>query len=199
MSFEEIQIGVPVAGDSLPLQEITGRPPSMRKRKSIALEDRPRFSARPGCCRDEEDNCALLIDHQHPFVRHWETLITIVVTLNGLLVMFMAAFDSTAIALWIIVWLFDVVNLIDVLLTFTKSYTDDKGMSVRDRKLITKRYLKTTFALDFLSTLLILDWLTPMLSLAKPWHTLTALRLNRLIRIYKIFVYFGRCLLYCFN
>ena len=126
--------------------------------------------------------------------RYWETVNTICIFLTCLFVPFQASFDSQSSTLWVLVYIFDVIFLTDVLLKFRVGYFS-KGTLIKDKSLIRRRYLRTKFIPDLL-TIIPLDLLVFGVGTHLRWHqSLTLLRLNRILRVYRLVSFFGKSLL----
>ncbi|CAH1786243.1 unnamed protein product [Owenia fusiformis] len=125
-----------------------------------------------------------VISPLHPVMRTWQAFVVWTIVLSVIIDMFMAAFTSQVLTLWILVYFCDAVFIINIILTFFTGYLD-KGILVDEKRQIGIRYLRTTFVLDAIS-ILPLD-LFAFVVVGQPiWKTLTQLRTNRYIRFYKI-------------
>lgn len=123
--------------------------------------------------------------------RLWEAVSAICIFLTCLLVPYQASFESRDATLWVFVYIFDVLFLADVLLKFRVGYFN-KGTLVTDKSLVSRRYLRTKFVPDLL-TLIPLDLLVFGVQTHLEWHQLlTLVRLNRILRVYRLASFFGR-------
>jgi len=123
--------------------------------------------------------------------RYWETVTFICIFLTCLIVPFQASFDSETSTLWALAYIFDALYLVDVSLRFLVGYFS-KGTLITDRSLIRRRYLLGMFIPDLL-TLIPLDLLAFVVGTHLRWHqTLTLLRLNRILRVLRLILFFGR-------
>ncbi|XP_022782902.1 cyclic nucleotide-gated cation channel alpha-3-like [Stylophora pistillata] len=131
-----------------------------------------------------------VVNPRTTFYRFWEAGSAICIFLTCLLVPFQASFDARDVSLWVFVYIFDVLFLADVLLTFRVGYYN-KGALVTDKSSVTRRYLRTKFIPDFL-TLIPLDLLVFGVQKDLGWYQLlTLLRLNRILRVYRLVSFFG--------
>ena len=130
-----------------------------------------------------------------PF-RYWENGSSICIFLVCLIVPFQASFNSQSSALWVLTYIFDVLYLVDVSLRFFVGYFS-KGTLITDRSLIRRRYLRGMFIPDIL-TLIPLDLLAFGVGTHLRWHqTLSLLRLNRILRVFRLLSLFGRLHTFC--
>ncbi|RMX52130.1 hypothetical protein pdam_00015158 [Pocillopora damicornis] len=122
--------------------------------------------------------------------RLWEAVSAICIFLTCLLVPYQASFESRDATLWVFVYIFDVLFLADVLLKFRVGYFN-KGTLVTDKSSVSRRYLRTKFVPDLL-TLIPLDLLVFGVQTHLEWHQfLTLVRLNRILRVYRLASFFG--------
>ena len=137
--------------------------------------------------------------HEFPFFinprsrlfRYWEVFSSICIFLTCLIVPFQASFHSKSVLLWALAYIFDALYIVEVSLRFLVGYFS-KGTLIADRWLIRRRYLLGMFIPDVLS-LMPLDLLTFVIVTQLRWHqTLTRLRLNRLLRVIRLLLFFGR-------
>ena len=135
----------------------------------------------------------VFLNPQNNRVRAWETLIIIAILTAYSLDLFLAAFDSDILQLWIILYTCDVLYLIDIVMSFFRGYMKD-GILIADSNKIKRHYLRTTFPID-LFTILPTDLIAlayPGLGSPRIWKLIANYRFaNRVFRIYRIFVYFG--------
>ena len=131
-----------------------------------------------------------IISPENNYVRLWNTFVAFVCMITSALVVYMASFNSTDAALWVLVYIGDVVYIIDMILTFFTGYAS-YGQVVMNRKKVCKRYLKKRFIIDLLSALP-----TDLLVFAVPgvpkWQLLAQLRNNRVIRFYRMTSFLGK-------
>lgn len=188
MSFLEIKIGVPggVDGDHEDIPSTGGGDAT----DAHARGEDEKIAQCCGITYSNYESGTQSANPHHPGIRIWETVVVLFITVNALLVMFMVAFDSTKVGMWLMVYFCDAINMVDMILTFFTAYINNKGIPITDKKSIMKRYFTTTFLPDFISVFPT-DALVLVLSDTAPWKTLTQLRLNRLVRIYKVLKYFG--------
>ena len=134
---------------------------------------------------------SFVINPRSRLFRYWETVSCICIFLTCLIVPFQASFDSLNSALWVLAYIFDALYLVDVSLRFLVGYFS-KGTLITDRSLIRRRYLLGMFIPDLL-TLIPLDLLAFVVGIHLRWHqTLTLLRLNRILRVLRLILFFGR-------
>ncbi|XP_070566365.1 uncharacterized protein [Ptychodera flava] len=125
-------------------------------------------------------------------MRLWECCIVITVAITFSLEMFLAAFDSQLLVLWVIAYLFDFIYLLDIVRHFFLGYMEN-GILITDRRKIRKHYLLTTFIVD-LFTVLPLDLLVFISPGVVPGHMkrLAQYRcINRLLRVHRILSFFN--------
>ena len=133
---------------------------------------------------------AFVINPRSDFYRYWETVSSVCIFLNCLIVPFQASFNAQCSTLWAFAYVFDVLFLGDVLLRFFVGYFS-KGSLIIDRSLIRRRYLRGKFVPDLLS-IIPLDLLAFGVGTHLRWHqTLSLLRLNRILRVYRLLSFFG--------
>ena len=138
----------------------------------------------------EEVNERPVISPRSKAYRFWDVLNTLAIFLTCLVVPFQACFSSNVVAFWVLSYVFDALFLIDVLLRFHVGYFR-KGSLITEKKLVRKRYVRGAFGPDVL-TLVPLDFLVFAVSTSSRWHqTLSLLRLNRVLRVYRLFSFFG--------
>lgn len=131
-------------------------------------------------------------------MRLWESFVVITVIASLCIEVFMPAFDTTIIVLWILSYFFDVVFLIDIFLRFFLAYMID-GILITDLKKIIRHYLRTTFILDFYSVLPVdlLVFVHPGVDADEVWRWLAIYRcINRLVRAHRLLSYFGKYFLF---
>ena len=123
--------------------------------------------------------------------RYWEIVSSICIFLTCLIVPFQASFDSLNSALWALAYILDALYLVEVSLRFLVGYFSN-GTLITDRSLIRRRYLLGMFIPDLL-TLIPLDLLAFVIGTHLRWHQiLTLLRLNRILRVVRLLLFFGR-------
>lgn len=133
---------------------------------------------------------ALVINPRSDLYRYWETVSSFCIFLTCLVVPFQASFNSEWSTLWAFTYIFDVLFLADVVLRFCVGYFS-KGTLITDGSLIRRRYLRGTFLLDLL-TIFPLDFLVFGVGTHLRWHqSLSLLRLNRILRVYRLLSFFG--------
>lgn len=133
---------------------------------------------------------AFVINPRSDLYRCLETVSSLCIFLTCLIVPFQASFNSQSRTLWAFAYIFDVLFLVDVLLRFCVGYFS-KGTLITDRSLIRRRYLRGKFLPDLL-TVIPLDLLAFGVGTHLRWHqTLSLLRLNRILRVYRLLSFFG--------
>lgn len=139
----------------------------------------------------QEKTDACIVDPENKLYRVWEWIVVLVIEVVGILVSFMAAFNSTYIGLWAVVYLCDIVNILDVIGRFFSPYTNELGAPIRNRKQIRKRYLRREFVLDILAVFPF-EILAPMIHIEgySVTRLLSLFRLNRLMRIWRVNQFF---------
>lgn len=134
---------------------------------------------------------SLVVNPRSNLYRFWETVNTICIYLTCLIVPFQASFNSQSSTLWVFAYIFDVIYLVDVLLSFWVGYFS-KGTLITDKSLIRRRYLCGKFIPDLLA-IIPLDFLAVGVGTHLRWHqTLSLLRLNRIFRVYRLISFFGK-------
>ncbi|KAI8478218.1 hypothetical protein Bbelb_440550 [Branchiostoma belcheri] len=138
-----------------------------------------------------EEKRKLLRTYIYPMTnasRVWESIVAITCVATACIITFKVAFDSSHKELWILMYLFDALYLVDIVLQFFYVYFD-YGVPVTDLKLIRRRYIRRTFVIDLLSLLPI-----ELIAFAVPgqsfWRTMTMFQLNRLLRMYRVQTFF---------
>lgn len=143
----------------------------------------------PFCGANDGDKVVLPYEKK---TKAWQGFVSGIIFFNCLISTFQATFTSEYISLWIIVYLVDLISLMDMVLHFYLAFYNRNGIMVLDRRKIMKRYLKTWFILDMVA-LLPLDVLVLIPSFRGHLPMAQALaifRLNRLVSIHKIFRFF---------
>ena len=83
-------------------------------------------------------------------VRLWETLVAVTTVMSVTLVTIQAAFDASAVWQIVLLYLFDCIYIVAILLRFLTGY-EEKGVAVTNHRKIAIRYLKSTLVLDLIS------------------------------------------------
>ncbi|XP_071497085.1 uncharacterized protein [Diadema antillarum] len=139
------------------------------------------------------DPQSCFLNPQNSRMRAWETLIVITILTTFSLDLFIAAFDSRIVALWIVLYTCDILFLMDIVMRFFLGYMKD-GILITDSNKIKIHYLRTTFPLDFFTILP-----TDLLVLAYPgiteparvWKWVATYRFaNRCLRALRLNTYF---------
>lgn len=125
---------------------------------------------------------------KNTIVRWWQVVVTASVILTCIVDSFMPAFDSTVSAFWELAYCCDIIFLVDIIMTFFVAFVNKNGITVKDRKIVRKRYLTRSFVVDLLSVLPT-DVIAAIYPGVSVWKTLTVVRLNRLIRFYRISIF----------
>ncbi|XP_066276868.1 uncharacterized protein [Branchiostoma lanceolatum] len=156
-----------------------GQLPTPPKATPVHPNDRP------------EEKRKLLRTYIYPMTnasRVWEAIVAITCVTSVCINTFKISFDSSHAELWILMYIFDALYLTDIVLQFFYVYFD-YGVPVTDLKLIRRRYIRRTFAVDLLSVLPI-----ELIAFAVPgqsfWRTMAMFQLNRLLRIYRVQTFF---------
>ena len=134
---------------------------------------------------------SLVINPRSDIYRYWETFSSVCIFVTCLIVPFQASFNSESVTLWAFAYIFDVLFFLDVVLRFCVGYFS-KGNLITDKSFIRKRYLRGKFLLD-LPSIIPSDFLI-VFGVGKQyrWHqTLSLLRLNRILRVYRLLSFFG--------
>lgn len=120
---------------------------------------------------------------QQSVIRLWQWVVNVSVVGMCLLQLLMIFFHFNGAIWWFIVYLCDVVFLLDIVLNFRLAFMNARGMLVLDKTAIRNKYLRTTFALDLVSLFPFeITVFAFKSSLAKHW---AQLRANRLLRYYR--------------
>lgn len=120
----------------------------------------------------------------------WQEVLVLAVIISLFLGVFMVTLDSTKIGVWILVYLCDALFIVDMVLMFFTTYKGKGGIQVYKRNKIIRKYLRNQFSVDLLSVLPI-EVFAFLLDKDTLWMNIALFRLNRLLRVYKIFAYFG--------
>ena len=121
--------------------------------------------------------------------RIWQGLMAAVAFIGTGIATAQASFTTDSTFLWVVIYLFDVMFIMDISLNFYLAYFTANGILVTDRRKIVMRYLRGPFVLDLLCVIP-LDFLAFAIQSQSMARSLAFLRLNRVIKIYKCFVYF---------
>ena len=169
------------------------------RRMSATWDKQIRVTFRGASLANEEINfqkSPFVINPRSSLFRYWEIASSICIFLTCLIVPFQASYDSQSSALWVFAYIFDVLYLVEVSLRFFVGYFS-KGTLITDRSLVRRHYLRGMFILDIL-TLTPLDLLAFEVGTHLRWHqTLSLLRLNRILRVFRLLSFFGRFLTFC--
>lgn len=132
-----------------------------------------------------------LINPNNPYMKIWEISVNFSIFISSLMVMFLAAFESSFIRMWMLVYIAEFFQILDMIKTTCTAYTNNKGILVKERQMIVKRYLRTAFLWDLTSA-----FPTEILVIAFPEYStlqvMSLLRLNRLLRLYKVYAYISK-------
>ena len=168
-------------------------------RMSSTWDKQVQVTFRGAYLAEEENNFQkfpLIINPRSSLFRYWEIVSSICMYLTCLIVPFQASCDSQSSALWALAYIFDVLYFVDVSLRFFVGYFN-KGTLITDRSLIRRYYLRGMFIPDIL-TLIPLDLLAFGVGTHLRWHqTLSLLRLNRILRVFRLLSFFGRLPTFC--
>ncbi|CAH3024940.1 unnamed protein product, partial [Porites evermanni] len=133
---------------------------------------------------------SFVINPRSDIHRYWETFSSVCIFVTCLIVPFQASFNSEFATLWAFAYIFDVLFFLDVVLRFCVGYFS-KGNLITDKSFIRKRYLRGKFLLD-LPSIIPLDFLVFGVGKHLRWHhTLSLLRLNRVLRVNRLLSFFG--------
>ena len=134
---------------------------------------------------------SFVINPRSDIHRYWETFSSVCIFVTCLIVPFQASFISEFATLWAFAYIFDVLFFLDMVLRFCVGYFS-KGNLITDKSFIRKRYLRGKFLLDLLS-IIPLDFLVFGVGQHLRWHhTLSLLRLNRVLRVNRLLSFFGK-------
>ncbi|XP_038053282.1 cyclic nucleotide-gated channel cone photoreceptor subunit alpha-like [Patiria miniata] len=125
----------------------------------------------------------------------WDTLVIVSAVFSFSLDLFMFAFDSKLVALWVLTYVGDAFFITDIFLRFFRGYMKD-GILITDRHRIRRHYLKTTFCLDLYSVLPLdfIVFVEPGLGAAGIMKQLAQFRwINSFVRCSRLFSFFGKC------
>ncbi|CAH1251717.1 CNGA1 [Branchiostoma lanceolatum] len=138
-----------------------------------------------------EEKRKLLRTYIYPMTnasRVWEAIVAITCVATACIGTFKVSFESRHTELWILMYIFDALYLMDIILQFFYVYFD-YGVPVTDLKLIRRRYIRRTFIVDLLSLLPL-----ELIAFAVPgqsfWRTMAMFQLNRLLRMYRVQTFF---------
>eukprot|EP00058_Branchiostoma_floridae_P006940 XP_002592428.1 hypothetical protein BRAFLDRAFT_67294 [Branchiostoma floridae] len=138
-----------------------------------------------------EEKRKLLRTYIYPMTnasRVWEAIIAITCVATACIGTFKVSFESRHTELWVLTYIFDALYLSDIVLQFFYVYFD-YGVPVTDLKLIRRRYMRRTFAVDLLS-LLPLELIAFGVPGESFWRTMALFQLNRLLRMYRVQTFF---------
>ena len=122
----------------------------------------------------------------------WDCILAILILVSTIETPFSIAFLSTSdftVGHRIFIYSIDGIMLLDVVSNFFSGYVDDDERVVMDHKKIVKRYLKTWFFIEFISSLPIADLLPVSRALLR---SLRIFRLVRLLRLRRLLRYIAR-------
>lgn len=117
-------------------------------------------------------------------VRLWETLVAVTTVLSVTFVTIQAAFDAGVVWQIVLLYLFDCIYVVAILLRFLTGY-EEKGVAVTNHRKIAVRYLKSTLVPDLIS---VVPLELTSLAADNSMYVAAFLRLNRLVRCYRLLV-----------
>eukprot|EP01135_Chromosphaera_perkinsii_P004900 Nk52_evm5s304 gene=Nk52_evmTU5s304 len=144
---------------------------------------------------NENDNGSLLntiISPDSLFFQRWGFFIAFINCTQAILISFQASFAQDNVALFVTTYLFDFLFAMDICLKFRTAYKDKNGHIIADKSMIALRYLKHTFWIDFASIIPLEFISLAGKSTSDQLRFLSYLRLNRLIRVYRVGRLFSR-------
>lgn len=126
-----------------------------------------------------------ILDHTEPFKLWWDIVVVVCIVLSVIMVPFQLGFehlllDNTPIVLYD--WVTNGLFIADAVLQFRTTYYDDDLRHVTVPEMIATRYLRSWFAVDFISVMP-LDYFSSSLNSIKLVKTLRMFRLARVVRI----------------
>ena len=146
---------------------------------------------------EEEDDIGCLINPDSRFKNIWDIFILIILVALLIFLPIRLAFEPIAYEkltidqVHIIDILIDIFFFIDIIINFLTFYIDKFGVKITDRKKIAKRYIKSWFLLDVISTfpfhLIINDRSSSFSSLAKLPRLIKLVRLLRFLKLLKAY------------
>ena len=132
-------------------------------------------------------------------VRVWEAVIATISFLSCILNAFQASFSTEYVAIWILVYIFDIFIILDIVFICYLAYFNESGVLITDRRKILKRYFHGMFVVDVFSILpleafvLFANYQTKLLKTAAYW------RLNRLIQFSKTMSFMSKHMQFCYT
>ena len=129
-----------------------------------------------------------LIYHDQKAYRIWKIFLLLTICINCILTTFLASVSSRSITVWFVVYIFDLLNLCDIVMHFVLTYTDEIGVRITDRNKLAIQYLRTTFIFDLFSILPI-ELLAFLPSVSRDYgfeRMMAILRMNRIIGLSKV-------------
>lgn len=117
-------------------------------------------------------------------MRSWESFVILTIIICVKLEFFQAAFTTRYVAIWILVYCFDLIFLLDIILRFYLGYMKD-GILITDKAKIRSHYLRRKFPIDVF-TILPIDLVILL------WPGITAPGVLRYLAFYRLLPKFVR-------
>ena len=117
--------------------------------------------------------------------RYWENLVLTSIILNALIIGFQASFNSSIVWLVVTSYVLDALFIMDIFLQFIMSYNDN-GTRITNFSKKVKHYITTIFFIDLFS-IFPFELLGTIPMIGPAYYVVSLARLNRLVRIYRIF------------
>jgi hypothetical protein len=136
-----------------------------------------------------------IISHDQPFRITWDILLMCCLAYIVVALPFTMAFGGTT-ALTIVDNILDIFFLVDVVLNFFTTFENQDGVTITSNKTIASRYLKSWFAIDFVSSVpldLLTNGLLPNFQPVRLLKTGKVVKVFKLLRIGKLFKYCQDC------
>ena len=118
----------------------------------------------------------------------WDVFVILSIIPTTFLVIYQAFFNAAVIWHWAVIYIGDVIYVFAVIVRCCRSYRNYRGEIVTDKGEIFRHYLCTSFVYDFLT--IIPFEVIAMIGGVEDLHYYSAiLRLNRTLRLYKIWMF----------
>lgn len=122
------------------------------------------------------------------FLFLWDLSVVISIVPSVFLVTYQAIFNASIVWHWVFIYAGDVIFIISLCLKFFRSYTDDRGEVVSEKRLIIFHYLRTSFFYDLASSIP-LEIIPAIINVDDLNYFVALLRLNRSLRLYPVWAF----------
>ena len=119
---------------------------------------------------------------------NWEALVSISIIPSAFLVSYQVVYNASVMWQLAIIYAGDVIFIISIVIRFFQSYTTRRGEVIKDWRETAFHYLRTYFILDTI-TVIPFEFLVIQEIFQDKLFLMAILRMNRYIRIYRVWLY----------